>query len=436
MSRKDVKLMSVADINLMGSGGSLRALRSLCYYTKYFDVYLTIPIYNMNIMKIDKMLHKGFIEGLRYTLNNNIKLFWYSMLRGKIYKIIEMTPIELRKTLLQLMWYTVGRSPQIIAKDPNIMLHIVVAFHETFDALATASILSEKFEVPKIVLLQLPPFYSDKKRIKNIFNAYSLYLKHIFGNKIASYMIALARRKILDIVNNKSCKQLLDKFNGILAISKAIPIEMGFNYLDRIYALDPGIALDHEDLEVIKNIRAKAREKERYIIFGGRPLALKGIVEALIVFKTITKYYSDIKLIVTGRVDNNTLSNYIRLCKRLNIENKVIFTRFIPRRKRLEIVAKAKLMLYPSHIDSYSYAILESLYLATPIVGYRIPALDIYFRNISGVKLVDEGDIEALSIETLDMLNKKIDVDTPKSRGWSEIMEEEINYIRRFLDKV
>ena len=72
-------------------------------------------------------------------------------------------------------------------------------------------------------------------------------------------------------------------------------------------------------------------------------------------------------------------------------------------------------MLYPSHEDIFSYAVLESLHLETPIVGYKIPALEIYYAGLPGVELAEEWDLEALTIKAMDILEKKVDsVEPPK----------------------
>jgi glycosyltransferase involved in cell wall biosynthesis len=114
------------------------------------------------------------------------------------------------------------------------------------------------------------------------------------------------------------------------------------------------------------------------------------------------------------------------------MENKVIFTGFVPREKRFEIVAKAKLMLYPSHVDAFPYAVLESLYLGTPVVAYKIPAIEIYYSRSPGVELVEEWDLEALAIKTMDLLERKVEViELPKIKSWKEVMSEEVEIISK-----
>jgi predicted PilT family ATPase len=64
---------------------------------------------------------------------------------------------------------------------------------------------------------------------------------------------------------------------------------MGDEWINRIISLDPVVSLDYEDLFLIKQIRERVKSKENYVVFGGRPNAAKGLAEALIVFKQISK---------------------------------------------------------------------------------------------------------------------------------------------------
>jgi glycosyltransferase involved in cell wall biosynthesis len=129
--------------------------------------------------------------------------------------------------------------------------------------------------------------------------------------------------------------------------------------------------------------------------------------------------------VFTGRISPEIYSYIRRALRRLGVEDKVVFTGFVSREKRFEIVAKAKLMLYPSHVDSY---------LGTPVVGYRIPALEIYYSKCPGVELVEEGDVEALTVKAINVLEKGEDaVEPPKIKSWKEVISEEIDKEAHFV---
>ncbi|MEM2007822.1 MAG: hypothetical protein QXP05_04840 [Ignisphaera sp.] len=41
-----------------------------------------------------------------------------------------------------------------------------------------------------------------------------------------------------------------------MIVVRSIPYEMGSEWIDKIYALDPGVSIDDEDLEIINKIRS------------------------------------------------------------------------------------------------------------------------------------------------------------------------------------
>ncbi|MEM2167701.1 MAG: glycosyltransferase family 4 protein [Candidatus Bathyarchaeia archaeon] len=213
-------------------------------------------------------------------------------------------------------------------------------------------------------------------------------------------------------------------------------MEMGEGWLNKIISLDPGVALSQEDILSINNM--SKRKKEKIVVFSGGLSPRKGIIEALIAFKKIIKNIGrDYKLAVAGKISDENLKKIRAFCSRLGIRDNVLFYGFLPREKYLAVVAKSKVMLYPSHVDSFSYAVLEALHLNTPVVAYDIPALRIYYSGLEGVALVKELDVEALAQKTVEIIEKKkVFVEKPKfKKNWDEIMDEETNIIKSFINR-
>jgi len=180
----------------------------------------------------------------------------------------------------------------------------------------------------------------------------------------------------------------------------------------------------------------KFKEKKNYIVFGGRPTVEKGIVEAFLAFKKIANVFNGYKLYVTGKISNNIANRLFRFAKRLGIGDKVVFTGFVSREERFGIVREAKLMLYPSHVDAFPYAVAESLLLGTPVVAYDIPAIDIYYKGLEGIRIVRELDMDAMASEAIDILSRdRVDVEAPRLRPWRDIIEEEISLIKRVVER-
>jgi len=56
-------------------------------------------------------------------------------------------------------------------------------------------------------------------------------------------------------------------------------------------------------------------------------------------------------------------------------------------------VAKAKVLIYPSHQDGFSLVVLDTLALGTSVVAYDIPAIRFVFSNLKPVRAVREYDV-------------------------------------------
>ncbi|MEM4868764.1 MAG: glycosyltransferase, partial [Ignisphaera sp.] len=374
---REEKLLVVA-IPFPISGG-LRALRSISEYSRYFDVHLYLPCGSRKYTNIG-----GFLDNLT---RSGVSIAGLSRLPKIVSHIDRVLSGRVSKVLIEPMYTFITKSKFFAWGKYGC----VISLHESIDSVYAGYTLSKLFNTPAICLLQLPPFYESKERLNNIMKSHILWRKHTASSNLVELLSTigtLAEYNIINTYMKKIYNHILHRYDVIMAVSRSIPYEMGSEWINKIYALDPGVSLDDEDLEIMNKIKSRIEKKEKYVVFGGRPVVAKGVIEALTVFGFISRRISDIKLIFTGSINDAVLRKIMHLCKKLGIEDKVLFTGFISHDKRFEIVAKAKLMLYPSHIDAFPYAVLESLYLGTPVVGYDIPALRFYYSGNPGVKLV------------------------------------------------
>jgi len=421
-----LSLLVVSSPSPVTGGDGLRALRSIKNYAKHFNTFLFTPWELWS----NKSVLKMSIAYLRDLASTGVKFVGFACLPKVVHKVREVLNTRACETLLSLIAPGIAHL-SVGAADYDI----VVVLHEYWAAVYSGYTLARLFNTPSVVMLQSPPFYGFKKRFENIVKALMLWKAISRSTHIEKSVLkieVIPRYYIEEYLRRLRYERVLRRYSTVLAVSKAIAIEMGSEWVNKVRSLDPGVTLDREDLEMIKSVEKRVREKENYIVLGGRPYAEKGLAEALISFKFILKHFPQLKLVITGKTTPTILFQAKKACKRLGIEDKVTFTGFLPREKRFEIVAKAKLVLYPSHVDSFSYAVLESLHLNTPIVGYRIPALEIYYSKCPGVELVEEGDIEALTIKAIDALEKGVDtVEPPEIKSWEEILNEEIEMITK-----
>lgn len=413
------ELLAVACTDTSAGGGALRALRSLEYYSKFFRVSVYIPL----------LCWVNVERGL--TIPSVTKIAGYST----TYRLLVNVVPRLIKGFRYVPFSTLGFEKQKLLASSEF--DIVVSMHETLDSVLATYRIAERMNSRKVALLQLPPFYSDHQRLINIRMALDSWSMLLRRSCIKEFMEGTVRPIVfrLDYNLDKAIhSRVLPRFDLLIAVSKSIPYEMGEPWPGRIHALDPGVALNSEDLSLISDIKSKVKGREDYIVFGGRPDPLKGLVDALLAFKLIVKRKPEVKMIITNVRSGRLASKIIGIIRALELEGKVVTLSYLPRADRFLTVARARLMLYPSHVDSYSYAVLESLHLGTPVVGYSIPALSIYYKGLRGVRLVREWDLDALVAEALDMLEKPEETEPPRTRTWEEILREEVALLQRVID--
>jgi glycosyltransferase involved in cell wall biosynthesis len=231
-------------------------------------------------------------------------------------------------------------------------------------------------------------------------------------------------------------ERLLKSFDLLIPLSRSIPLEMGVEW-SNMRTLDPGYNLDREDLELIHRIRESApRDREDIVLFTARVEPSKGVIEALYAFKFMARRKPSLKLAIAGRMDSPAKEGIIRVAKELGILDKVVLKDYLPRDELFRLRARSKLLLYPSHEDSFSYTVLESLHLGVPVVGYDIPALRINHleRGASGISLVKEFDVVSMAEEGLRIIDDNVEVSPPNLPSWDEIISREIKIIRSIAD--
>ena len=136
----------------------------------------------------------------------------------------------------------------------------------------------------------------------------------------------------------------------------------------------------------------RCRGKEDYVMFWARLNQDKGVLELLDVMARLKRRT---KLVVTGKFfDAYYEKKFWAKAKKLGVD--VEYLGFVDRNTLLEKASKAKLLVYPSHVDGFSLTVLESLALGTPVVAYSIPTIRSVYGGLPGVKLVKEFDVEGM----------------------------------------
>jgi len=176
-----------------------------------------------------------------------------------------------------------------------------------------------------------------------------------------------------------------------------------YKYSIPLRILSPGNAFD-SDLLKYRNVLDKAD----YMIYFGVLAEHKEVLEIPDILYQIRKKMN-ISLKLLGKFSSRCIEKLFWLkAKNLGVDKNIEFLGFIDKHeeksKFIDIVSKAKLLLYPSHIDSFSLTILESLALGLPVVSYDIVGIHSIYKNIDAVRLVNEFHKDELAREAVNIL--------------------------------
>ena len=159
----------------------------------------------------------------------------------------------------------------------------------------------------------------------------------------------------------------------------------------------PGNAFDRSLLKYRNN------GKEDYVVFWSRLNQDKGIQEIPEVLRLINKRRRT-KLILMGKFfDKYNYKRFWSKVRKYGLD--VEYLGFVEREKLKSIVSKARLLLYPSHVDGFSLVVLEALALGTPVVAYDLPAITSVYGMLNAVRIVREFDVASMANEALKVIS-------------------------------
>ncbi len=202
-----------------------------------------------------------------------------------------------------------------------------------------------------------------------------------------------------------------------------------------INVLNIGNGILNSEIKLNKYIE---NAKENYIIYFARLNYTKGIFEIPTIFKNILTQYNT-KLVIVGKFTREFEKvQFIKMIKKYRLEDNIILKGYLTDEQLYNEISKSKVMIYPSHSDSFSLAISQSLAVHTPVIAYNIAGVKIY-EDLKAVKLVKEFDClsmarEAVRILKMDDINSLFDNNLDSfinEHNWNNVAMEYKNIIEK-----
>ncbi|QPG50683.1 glycosyltransferase [Saccharolobus solfataricus] len=148
-------------------------------------------------------------------------------------------------------------------------------------------------------------------------------------------------------------------------------------------------------------LKFRNRGKEDYVVFLSRLNQDKGFHELPDILRIMEKRGGNkVRLILMGKFfDKYNERRFWSKVRKYDL--RVDYKGFVKREELADIVSKAKVLIYPSHVDGFSLVALESLALGTPVVAYDIPAIKSVYGGLECVRIVNEFDKESMAENAL-----------------------------------
>ncbi len=184
-------------------------------------------------------------------------------------------------------------------------------------------------------------------------------------------------------------KILCDKIIVLNNEDKNYLIKIGFNE-KKIEVVYPSV-----NLENIQNIKYNNDTFYNYdAVFFARLTEYKGVYDLIEIWDLVVKSINNVTLAIIGTGDKKVINKIKNLIKIKNLETNICLLGFIGNNnERFSIVKSSKMLVYPSHEESFCLSIAESMVLGTPVVAYDLPVFkEIYGSSITYVKFLDIND--------------------------------------------
>jgi len=156
------------------------------------------------------------------------------------------------------------------------------------------------------------------------------------------------------------------------------------------------------DIEVFfaagKEEKIYENKKTSEIVYVGVLTPLKGIHFLIEAFSRIVKSFSEARLVIIGKEENQEYANFLKKqVEELGLSKKVEFLPPMPRGELARRVARACVLVLPSLSEGLGRVVFEAMACGTPVIGSRVGGIPEMIQDGGNGFLVPPGDVDALA---------------------------------------
>lgn len=155
-----------------------------------------------------------------------------------------------------------------------------------------------------------------------------------------------------------------------------------------------------------RSLRTESRV-ENYMLYIGRISWRKGLHVLLKSYYLVKDL--NIKLIIAGPRDKESLEKLLGLSKELKLDKRVIFMNEVSEEEKYRLMSKSAFFIYPSIKDYTPITLLEAQALGNPVISTKVGAIPEIVKNGETGILVNPNNIEDLANAIKELaLNRKV----------------------------
>jgi len=277
----------------------------------------------------------------------------------------------------------------------------------------TGAFLAKSLKQRLYIQLQLEPFKPLKEIIVNDWITRVIFSKQQIFREIVRLLLLISQFSFSLSRHNYSYA-LHNNLDGLLAVSKAPLMISGLDLWAKkkgikVKVVRPGNAVEEEISRKYVNEEERhglLQKKEDIAVYWARLHSSKGLFDILPVARKLAA--EGYRLVIIGRFDNiDEKRIFFKICEEQKLKN-IEYLGWLPRKDLFDIVSRSKVLIYPSHSDSFSLVVLEALFLGCSVVAYDIPAIRSVYNGLKPVRIVREYDCKAMAEEAIRILKRDI----------------------------
>jgi glycosyltransferase involved in cell wall biosynthesis len=168
------------------------------------------------------------------------------------------------------------------------------------------------------------------------------------------------------------------------------------------------------DQVLLAGVREKYNLPEAFILYVGLVEPRKNVPSLINAYKSLVDQGTNFNLVIVGRF-GWMFQEVFKQTEELGLEDRVLFTGYIPQEDLPIVYNLASLFVYPTWYEGFGFPALEAMACGTPVVTTRVSSLPEIVGD-AGV-LVPSGDRQALAAAMAEVLSDSTQYEQLRTKG-------------------